>query len=135
MRIAVTSQNFRTVTGHAGRARRFIVFEAGGAAPPAEVARLDLDVGMTIHGFDPRVAHPLDSMDVLITAGAGEGFVRHLAARGVRVVATGESDPRRAVEAYLAGRILPPSDGCDHGHGEAGHDHGEGEGEGCGCHG
>ena len=27
MRIAVTSQNFRTVTGHAGKARRFLVFD------------------------------------------------------------------------------------------------------------
>jgi hypothetical protein len=36
MRIAVTSQNFRTVTGHAGRARRFIVSEADGREPPSD---------------------------------------------------------------------------------------------------
>jgi len=28
MRIGVTSQNFRTITGHAGKTRRFLVFES-----------------------------------------------------------------------------------------------------------
>ncbi len=134
MRIAVTSQNFRTVTGHAGRARRFIVFEADGSLPPREVARLDLDADMAIHGFDQRRAHPIDSMDVLVTGGAGEGFVRNLAARGVQVVATPESDPALAVAAFLAGRLLSASGACDHNHDDRGdddHDHGHQ----CACHG
>ena len=71
MHIAVTSQNFRTVTGHAGRARRFIIFEADGATPAKEVGRLDLDAQMAIHGYSSDAAHPLDGMDVLITGGAG----------------------------------------------------------------
>jgi predicted Fe-Mo cluster-binding NifX family protein len=28
MKIAVTSQDFRTVTGHAGRARNFLIYDA-----------------------------------------------------------------------------------------------------------
>lgn len=139
MRIAVTSQNFRTVTGHAGRARRFIVFECDGGLPPREVERFDLDAEMAIHGFNHRAAHPLDSMDVLITGGAGEGFVRHLAARGVRVVATPESDPALAVEAFFAGRLLSASDACNHDHSDLGDDgHGDGDhgaGHQCDCHG
>jgi predicted Fe-Mo cluster-binding NifX family protein len=134
MRIAVTSQNFRTVTGHAGRARRFIVFEADGGAPPSEVGRLDLDADMAIHGYDPRAAHPLDDMDVLITGGAGEGFVRHMAARGVRVVATAETDPILAVQAFFAGRIGSPGDGCNHDHGDLAAEGGD-SGHGCDCHG
>jgi predicted Fe-Mo cluster-binding NifX family protein len=138
MRIAVTSQNFRTVTGHAGHARRFIVFDAAGNDAPHEVERLDLDAGMVIHGFDPRARHPLDGVDVLITGGAGEGFIRHLATRGVRVVATGESDPRAAVAAFLAGRVTSASAGCNHDHSDLGDDgggHGEGPGHACNCHG
>ena len=111
MRIAVTSQNFRSVTGHAGRARRFIVFAIEDALQPREVERLDLDADMAIHGYDRLAPHPLDGMNVLITGGAGEGFVRHLAARGVRVVATAETDPRLAVEAFLAGRVTSPGEG------------------------
>src|SRR5512147_582014 len=97
MRIAVTSQNFRTVTGHAGKARRFMIFEAEPGQAPHEAERLDLDADMAIHGFDPGARHPLDGLDVLITGGCGEGFVRHMAARGVRVVRTAETDPAQAV--------------------------------------
>lgn len=136
MRIAVTSQNYRTVTGHAGRARRFIVFEAGGQEPPREVERLDLDTGMAIHGFDHRAAHPLDSMNALITGGAGAGFIQHLAARGVLVVATQESDPGMAVEAFIAGRVKLPGAGCSHDHGDRGgdsHARGGEQGHTCNC--
>ena len=130
MRIVVTSQNFNTITGHAGRARRFLVFDADGVVPPKEVERLDLDANMTIHGFDHRAQHPLDSMDVMITGGAGEGFIRQMEARGVQVVATSESDPRLAMEAFFAGRVKSPSEGCNH----SDHDnHGDG-GNTCDCH-
>jgi predicted Fe-Mo cluster-binding NifX family protein len=139
MRIAITSQNFRTVTGHAGRARRFIVFEADGLSAPREVERIDLDVNMAMHGYDHRAAHPLDAMDVLITGGAGEGFVRNLAMRGVQVVATPEDDPQLAVAAFFAGRILSASEACNHDHadldGQDKHAHDDhGAGHECSCH-
>ncbi len=138
MRIAISSQNFRTVTGHAGRARRFIVFEADGQAPPREVDRLDLDANMAIHGYGHENAHPLDSMQVLITGGAGEGFVRHLAARGVQVVATDESIPELAVAAFLAGRVKSATEACHHDHGTGSADEsileGADEHHRCSCH-
>jgi predicted Fe-Mo cluster-binding NifX family protein len=136
MRIAVTSQNFRTVTGHAGKARRFIVFEADGQTPPREIERLDLDADMAMHGYSHHAAHPLDSMQVLITGGAGEGFVRNLAARGVQVVATNETIPSLAVEAFLDGRVKSASAGCNHDHSDLdGEAHGNGQGDTCNCHG
>ncbi|HAF55643.1 MAG TPA: nitrogen fixation protein, partial [Thauera sp.] len=42
MRIAITSQNFRTVTAHAGKARRFLVFDLSCPCLPREIERLDL---------------------------------------------------------------------------------------------
>jgi len=114
MRIAVTSQNSQDVTAHAGRTSRFIVFEAHGGEAAREIERLDLDDAMTIHGFDPRAAHPLDHMNVLITGGAGAGFVRHLAARGVLVVATDKNDPLQAVEDFLSGHSKLATEGCGH---------------------
>jgi len=138
MRIAVSSQNFRTVTGHAGRARRFIIFEAYGQETPREVGRLDLEANMAIHGYDHSAEHPLDSMNVLITGGAGEGFIRHLGARGVQVVATEESIPKLAVTAFLEGRVKSASEGCNHDRsdiGEEGHAHGHKQGHTCNCHG
>jgi predicted Fe-Mo cluster-binding NifX family protein len=123
MRIAVTSQNFREVTGHAGHARRFLVFNVDESTSINLVDRLDLPKEMAIHGFDDRTAHPLYDMDVLITGGAGEGFKQRLAQHGVRVIATGETDPETAVRDMLAGTLKLPQPDDHDAH------------EGCGCHG
>jgi predicted Fe-Mo cluster-binding NifX family protein len=106
MKIGVTSQNFRTITGHAGRTRRFLVYEWSGAEI-RELDRLDLPKEMAMHEFRGD-SHPLAELDVLITGGAGQGFVRRMAAQGVRVVATAETDPMKAVSELVAGRPLPP---------------------------
>jgi predicted Fe-Mo cluster-binding NifX family protein len=107
MRIAVTSQNFRTVTGHAGKTRRFLVFEAGAdGVTPVEVERLDLPKSMSLHEYHGD-DHPLYRMDVVLTAECGKGFMRRLAAHGVRVIATSELDPVRAVMGVVAGTEPP----------------------------
>ncbi|NJO54320.1 MAG: nitrogen fixation protein [Bacteroidales bacterium] len=110
MRIAVASQNFRTVTPHAGKTRRFIVFEAEAGSPPREVERLDLPKDMSIHEFQGDGAHPLDSMRAVIAASAGPGFVVRMASRGVDAVATSETDPATAVVKYLAGSLPAAAD-------------------------
>lgn len=108
MKIAVTSQNFRTITGHAGKTRRFLVYEAGEDAEPKEVERLDLESGMAFHDFRGDGPHPVDVADVIITGGCGQGFFHRMAARGIRVVATAETDPVQAVRALLRGEPLAP---------------------------
>jgi predicted Fe-Mo cluster-binding NifX family protein len=108
MKIAVTSQNFRTVTGHAGKTRRFLVYKAVDGGPAVELARYDLPLEMSMHEF-PGGRHPLDEMDVVITGSAGAGFIRNLAQRGVQVATTPESDPAQAVADFLAGKLQPLS--------------------------
>lgn len=126
MKIGVTSQNFRTITAHAGMARRFMIFEAADGQP-VEIARLDLPAEMTLHAHPVGVAHPLDEVDILITASAGEGFIHKAADRGVKVILTSETDPLAAVSAVLSGAALPaPAPE------EEENDHGAGHG-GCGC--
>jgi len=113
MKIAVTSQNFRTITGHAGKTRRFLVYEGESGADFKEIGRLDLPKEMAMHNFHGE-DHPLYEMDVLITGGCGAGFIQRLASRGVRVVATSETDPATAVEAVLDGVELPPPESHAH---------------------
>lgn len=108
LRIAVTSQNFRTVTGHAGKTRRFLVYRAGPDGTVTELDRLDLPMGMALHDYHGD-DHPVYAFDAVVTAGCGDGFARRLAERGVRVVATAETDPLVAVAAVAAGRALPPA--------------------------
>jgi predicted Fe-Mo cluster-binding NifX family protein len=106
MKIAVTSQNFRSVTGHAGKSRRFIIFDVGTPCDNPEVVWLDLPLEMSFHEFSGD-KHPLDEMDVILTASAGQGFIAKLAQRGVRVITCGESDPRKAVRDFLQGAVKP----------------------------
>ncbi|MBX3516224.1 MAG: nitrogen fixation protein [Rhodospirillales bacterium] len=160
MKFAVTSQNFRTVTPHAGRARRFLVFEAEEGAEPKEVDRLDLAKELAMHDWHGTGAHPLDAVDVLIAGSFGEGFGQRMASRGIVAVRTDKTDPFEAVKDYLAGKLAPAGPSCDeshhhqhqhahahghgHGHGHAhgqghGHAHGQGHAEGhahggCCCH-
>ena len=125
MKIAVSSQNFGTVTAHAGKARRFIVFDLATPCTPREVERLDLPRELALHEYR-GLDHPLFAMDAVITGGAGDGFVRRLGARGIEVVLTGETDPLQAVHDYVAGIVKPPLP-HEHGH-EHEHAHAHGHG-------
>ncbi|SOB93055.1 NifB/NifX family molybdenum-iron cluster-binding protein [Rhodobacter maris] len=137
MRIAVASQNFRTITGHAGKTRRFLVYEAAPSAPVIEVDRLDLPKDMSMHEFHGEGAHPLDAMKAVIAGSAGQGFTARMAARGVLAVVTDETDPLLAVQALVEALAqmkeapIPDLRGAASGHHHHHHhDHGTG---GCGC--
>lgn len=106
MKIAVTSQNFKNVTGHAGESRRFMIFEVDAPCDVSAIAWLHLPAQMSFHVFSGG-RHPLDDMDVILTANAGQGFVEELALRGVQVITCDEIDPRKAVCDFLAGTIKP----------------------------
>ncbi len=108
MKIGVTSQNFRTITSHGDRARRFIIYSAARDGEVEELERLDLPREMALSETVAGSPHPVDELDVLITACGGEGFVEKMKARGVKVVLTSASDPLLAVLSYAAGEILPP---------------------------
>ena len=122
MRIGVTSQNFRTVTAHSGKSRRFMIYQHTPDRQIIQENKLDLPIEMSIHEFPGHAAHPIDGLDVLITGSCGEGFKRKLAARGIRVVVTSETDPETAVAAVLTGAPLPPSatEEEEEGHGSCG---------------
>jgi predicted Fe-Mo cluster-binding NifX family protein len=121
MRIAVTSQNFKTITGHAGKARRFLVYETDATGSAREVERLDLPKEMSVHEYHGE-DHPLFALGLqaLVTQGAGQGFVQRLFRQGIAVHATGETDPLTAVALVAAGQELPEAPPHDHDHG---HDH------------
>ncbi len=136
MKIAVTSQNFRSVTGHAGRARRFLIYDAQPGADPVEVSRLDLPKELAMHDFHAAGPHPVDDVDVVLSQGFGEGFAQRMAKRGVIAVTTDETDPLAAVKGYLAlrrsGADAPsnPTCGCGHGHEHHHRHHAHGAGGG-----
>lgn len=113
MKIAVTSQNFRTITGHAGKTRRFLVYSDGDNGELIEHERIDLPKEMSMHEFKGGF-HPVFEADVLITAGCGQGFIRKMAGHNVKVIATSETDPQTAAKAVIAGEPLPAPEPHEH---------------------
>lgn len=121
MKIAVTSQNRRTVTEHAGRCRKFWLFTVEDNAI-ADKQLLELPKEQSFHESSVHEPHPLDGIDVLITGGMGSGMVRRLARKNIKGLVTKESDPEIAVNLYLKGELVaeesdPEAGDCrDHSH-------------------
>lgn len=112
MKIAVTSQNRKEVTGHAGRCRKFWLFEV---QDKTVVGRelLELPKEQSFHDMAPGIAAPLEAVDVLIVGGMGSGLRARLARKGIRVVLTHEKEPAQAVRLWLAGELGEASAGGD----------------------
>lgn len=100
--VAVASQNGRTVTPHAGKTRRFLLFTATSDGAVEEAGRFDLPKALAMHGWPHERAHPLFACDVVVAGSAGEPFKRRLGAHGVRVVVSTIADPKAAATLALA---------------------------------
>ncbi|MFZ5483712.1 MAG: NifB/NifX family molybdenum-iron cluster-binding protein [Pseudomonadota bacterium] len=117
MKIAIASQNRKTVTGHAGKCRRFWIYEVVDGQPAGR-SMLELSIEQTFHESHGAGAHPLAGVDTLICGGMGSGLQRRLAGMGIRGLVTSETDPDTAVRALLDGALplLAPEDHDHHSH-------------------
>lgn len=98
MRIALASQNRRTLTAHAGKCRHFFIVDS---ARPGETSSVNLAPAELLHNWSGNGPHPLDGVDTLIAATVGTGVAVKLARRGMRVLATPERDLARVVERLM----------------------------------
>lgn len=104
MKVAVTSQNFRTVTGHAGKARRFLVFYVQQGQTPVEIDRIDLPKELSFHAYHGEAPHPVQAagIDRMVTGGCGDGFRARMARMGIQLSVTEDTDPVSAAAAAAA---------------------------------
>ena len=122
MKIAVTSQNRRTINEHAGKCRKFWVYDIEQGQVMGKTL-LELPIEQSLHESSLQEPHPLDTVQVLITAGMGPGLQRRLAAKGITALMTAETDPDQAVAAYLQGTLIAGPVSCDHGTHQNQHHH------------
>ena len=104
VKIAVTSQNRKTITEHAGQCRKFRIFEIDNKVITGQ-SLIELPKEQSFHNTSSHDAHPLDEVDVLIAGSMGQGLVRRLAAKNIQGIVTTEQDPQQAVENYLQGSL------------------------------
>jgi predicted Fe-Mo cluster-binding NifX family protein len=118
MKIAVTSQNRKNITEHAGRCRKFWVFSVEDKKI-VDRQLLELPKEQAFHDSSPHADHPLDDIDILIAGGMGQGLMRRLERKGIASLVTAEDDPETAVSLYLSGTLASeqPRRHC-HGHDE-----------------
>jgi predicted Fe-Mo cluster-binding NifX family protein len=122
MKIAVTSQNRREITGHAGRCRKFWIYDIGSGGEITDKRLLELPKTGALHESPRHEPHPLDEVQVLISGGMGAGMKRRLAAMGIEAVVTSGSDPDTSVAAWLDGSLEQVAHDATHQNG-AGHGH------------
>jgi predicted Fe-Mo cluster-binding NifX family protein len=117
MKVAVTSKDGQSISGHAGHCKGFLVYEveAGQVSGPT---RVELQAAETLHASEHRLPEALGAIKVLISGGMGNGLFTKLKEAGVEPIVTAEVDPKRALSALLAGTlsVLAP-----HTHGDCHH--------------
>ncbi|MDJ0846563.1 NifB/NifX family molybdenum-iron cluster-binding protein [Crocosphaera sp.] len=103
MKFALVSDDFQTITGKTGRARKFLVYEATENKEPTLLEKLEVPQSQpTFHDLhdDDVTPHPLDQ-SILITAEAGIGLKERLSRRGITVYITSETDPMAAIDGVI----------------------------------
>ncbi|MGO9391309.1 NifB/NifX family molybdenum-iron cluster-binding protein [Rhodoblastus sp.] len=110
MKIGVATRDWDSVSGHAGQARCWLLYDlaghhAGETLP--EPMRVELSKELLFHHFQDDGPHPLDGIEIVVAGSAGDGFIRHMQKRGAGVLLTGETDPATALARIIAGEALP----------------------------
>jgi len=104
MRIAVASQNRRTVSSHAGKCAHFRVLDTADGSWHS----LLLSPAQLLSQCGDLSEHPLREVDVLLAASAGQPLARRLGQVGVTLWLTMENDLQAAVAQCLSGRCTTP---------------------------
>ena len=118
MKIAISSQNKRTVTKHAGMCKNFLVYTIENKnIINKEIVMLSEEQTLKsiFHGLSAETYNSIFDCDVLLTGSVGQGGIRNLAQRGVKAYNIIEKDPQKAVESLLAG-TLKVAEAPAHGH-------------------
>lgn len=87
MKIAVSSQNQTQVTGHLGRCQRFWIYDVEDNTIQ-EKEPLQITKDQSFHESSPKDPHPLDTVQVLISGGMGQGLARRLESKGIQPLIT-----------------------------------------------
>ena len=104
MQIAITSQNRKNITEHAGSCRNFWIYHVDqGKVASKELIELTID--QSLHASHHELADPLNGIKVLITRSMGTGLYQRLQQQGILPIVTTEENPEEAIAAFLENRL------------------------------
>jgi predicted Fe-Mo cluster-binding NifX family protein len=105
IKVAVTAQNRRTISNHAGSCRNYHIYtidEQGNFTK--ELIELAIDESLKFTFHDDTSLNPTNyifGMDYLLTQGIGQGGVNRLAAQNVTALVINETDPDVAIQKFI----------------------------------
>ncbi len=113
MKIAVTSENRNAVTDHAGRCTGFWIYQTE-YADVVKKQWIKLPDGASFH--NTNLPQLLCDINVLISGGMASDLRYRLKQQAIQAVTTLETDPDRAVNAWLNGTLeeMPPHSRLGH---------------------
>ena len=100
MKIAISSQNKRTVTGHPGKCRKFWVYSVLDGQREDRTL-LELSEEQMFHNHPKDQPHAIHEVDVLISGMMAVWLQEWLDKYQVKTFATSETDLDQAVDLYL----------------------------------
>lgn len=106
MKIAITSQNVSSVTAHAGRCRKFWVYDIAKVGSEIKKKFVELKVDETLHSMKEQLPEKLSGLNVLITMNLGNTLRSKLSAAGVMTHLTDEPSPDYALLKFLASKSI-----------------------------
>ncbi len=124
MKIAVVTDDEKTISAHFGRAQYYVVFTVGDEKVIGQETRPKANHSQFAgdhhhgehgdsHGMDPQSQHrhgmmmdAINDCQVLLARGMGQGAHQGLIARGIKPVLTDIQEIQEAVGAYLKGTLI-----------------------------
>lgn len=104
MKIALTSPNAKTLSGHAGRCPGYLIFTINSEkmVDKQHIKLTKEQVFKHLSGpLSRHTQHPLYGIDAFITQGLGEGLKQRLQQDGIKVFTTDLSDVDEAIIAFM----------------------------------
>lgn len=126
MQVAFTAQNRKTITGHAGMCRNFLVFQIKNGMI-SEPRLVEVAKEQSFHELADDTPHPLDGVDLILSGSMGSGLQQKLARRGLRALITSETDPSLAIRELLNGTLLLQNASAGHNHDHHDHEYADGQ--------
>jgi predicted Fe-Mo cluster-binding NifX family protein len=125
MKIAVATDDKKTIASHFGRAEGFMIYLAQDGEILSGEFRPNLFTGHSLglenqgtahHSHGPILAALCDCT-VVISHGMGQRIYNDLSESGIEALITDENDCEQAAQLYIAGKLVNrPELGCDHKH-------------------
>ncbi len=122
MKIAIASDDGKTISPHFGRTEGFVIFEVHGQEVKSFEYRQNSFTGHALgiqgqHGADRHktIIEALKDCDVVISRGMGRRLYEDLRYAGIKAIITDEEDVDRAMELYMKNMLTDnPEKSCKH---------------------